>query len=103
MYGMTEEQFWHSNPTIIDIWEEAYKKRMNRLNEIVYQWLGSYGISAFSVAIDHCLNGRTAHSKYMSEPIQLFEKTEEDKRNDVERQRQAFMDWAKRQKNKKGG
>lgn len=100
---MSEEQFWHSNPKIIGIWEEAYKLRVNRQNEMVYQWFGNYGISAFSVAIDHCFNGQKAKSKYMSEPVQLFEKTEEEKKSEVERQRQAFMDWAKRQKNKKGG
>lgn len=103
MYGMTEEQFWDSNPKIIDVWEEAYRMKMNRQNELIYQWFGNYGISAFSVAIDHCFNGRKAKYKYMTEPIELFEKTEKEKKNDIERQRQAFIDWAKRQKNKKGG
>ena len=91
---MTEEQFWHSNPRIIKVWEKAFKLKQNRTNELIHAWVGNYGISALGYAIDHCLNGRKARTEYMKEPIQLFEKTKEDLEKDSEKARQAFLSWA---------
>lgn len=95
---MTEEQFWHSNPRIISVWEKAYKAARRRENAFIHSWVGNYGLSALTVAIDHCFNGSKAKSEYIKEPIELFEKTEEEKQQDVIDARQAFMAWAKLQK-----
>ena len=57
---MTEEQFWESNPRIISVWEKAYKAKMNATNEFIHSWVGTYGLSAVTVAVEHCLNGRKA-------------------------------------------
>lgn len=103
---MTEEQFWHSNPRIIKVWEKAYKLKVNTLNERIHSWVGNYGISALVYSIDHCLNGRKASTKYEPKPIQMFELTEEEKQQETIKARQAFMEWASRAEkkyNKKGG
>ena len=92
---MTEEQFWHSNPRIIKIWEEAFKLKMNNKNKFIYEWVGSYGISALRMAIDNCLNGRKAKAKYLDEPIQLFELTEKEKKAAAIKAREQFVAWAK--------
>lgn len=106
MYGMTEEQFWHSNPRIIKVWEKAYKMEQNRKNIIIHSMIGNYGISALMFAIDHCLNGRKAKTKYVEKPIQLFELTEEEKKQEAIKARQAFIAWAgmaEKKYAKKGG
>ena len=94
MYGMTEEQFWRANPAIIEVWEEAWKRQENRKNELIHAWVGEYGISALVFAIDHCLNGKKAHSKYMEKPIRLFELTESEKKAQKENATDMFIAWA---------
>jgi hypothetical protein len=107
---MTEEQFWESNPRIIQVWAKAWKGRENRNNEVIYAQVGNYVLSALYTAIDGVLNGKKAKAKYVKEPIQLFPLTEEEKKEKEEEKRQkaidAFMNWAKAQKkksNKEGG
>lgn len=103
---MTEEQFWHSNPRIISVWEEAYKCRVNETNKLIHKWVGNYGVSALAVAIDHCLNGRKAKSKYIDKPFRIFELTEEEKEIEAIKARQAFVAWAdmaEKKYAKKGG
>jgi hypothetical protein len=103
---MTEEQFWNSNPTIIKIWEDSYKTEQNILNKRIYEWVGSYGISALTVAVDRCLNGRKAKAKYLEEPIQMFELTEEEKEKAAQKARNNFLAWAQNMQkkfDKKGG
>ena len=77
---MSEEQFWRANPAIIKVWEKAWKMEQNRKNELIHTMVGNYGLSALCYAIDHCLNGRKAKTKYMKKPIQLFELTEKEKK-----------------------
>lgn len=91
---MSEEQFWRSNPAIIEVWEEAWKLQENHKNQRIHAWAGNYGISALAYAIDHCINGRKAKSEYIDEPIQLFEKTEKEKKEDQEKALAGFVAWA---------
>ena len=35
----------------------------------MWAWWGNYGISALYFAIEHCLNGKKAKTKYVNEPI----------------------------------
>lgn len=92
MLGMSEEQFWHSNPRIIKVWEQAYKDEMNAKNRMEHIY-GRYTLSAMITAVDHCLNGRKAKSEYLDEPIRLFPKTEEEKAIDAEIELQKFIAW----------
>ena len=91
---MTEEQFWHSNPAIIKVWAEAWKRKENRQNELIHTFVGNYIQSALVTSIDKVLNGKKSKSKYLEKPIQLFELTEEEKEKEQEKARQAFMMWA---------
>lgn len=38
-------------------------------DEEMWLWFGNYGLSAISVAVDHCLAGQKAKSKYIEKPI----------------------------------
>lgn len=35
----------------------------------MHMWFGTYGLSAVSVAVEHCLFGRKAKSKYIEKPV----------------------------------
>lgn len=94
MLGMTEEQFWHSNPAIIEVWEEAWKMQENRRNELIHAWVGNYGISALVYAVEHCLNGKKAKSEYIDKPVQLFEKTQKEQEADQKKALAGFVAWA---------
>lgn len=96
---MSEEQFWRSNPRIIAVWERAYQEDMSFKNSVVHSMVGTYGISALTFAIDHCLNGRKAKAKYMKEPMDLFPQ-DKNQETQVENARSAFMAWAESMKNK---
>ena len=97
---MSEEQFWNSNPRIIKVWESAWRKEQLRQNELIHSYVGNYILSAVSTAVDHCLNGQKATSKYIEKPIQLFELTEEEKKQQQLKAIEAFMMWAKRAESK---
>jgi hypothetical protein len=52
MFGMTEEQFWRSNPRIIKVWETAWEEEQKRQNELTHMYVGNYFMSAVTVAVD---------------------------------------------------
>jgi hypothetical protein len=97
---MTEEQFWRSNPRIIKVWESAWREEQIRQNELMHMYVGNYFMSAMTTAVDHCLNGAKAKTKYIEKPIQLFELTEEEKEQQKLKAREAFLMWAKRAESK---
>jgi hypothetical protein len=35
----------------------------------MWSWWGNYGISAVTCALDHCLNGKKAKTKYIKKPL----------------------------------
>ena len=95
---MTEEQFWRSNPRIIEVWRECWKAEQNRKNELMYDWVGSYVLSATMTAISQVMQpmlceGKKSHAKYMEEPIRLFPKTKEEREEEYEQMTQAFINW----------
>lgn len=94
MIGMSEEQFWNANPAIIKVWEEAWKMEENRRNSLIHAWIGNYVVSAVGYAVEHCLSGRKAKSKYIDKPIRLFELTEEEKEQEQKNALAAFVAWA---------
>lgn len=73
---------------------------MNATNEFLHTWIGTYVTSSVTVAVDHCLNGRKAKTKYVEKPVQLFELTEEEKELEAEKERKKFIEWARAAMNK---
>ena len=91
---MTEEQFWRSNPRIVAVWANAWKKEQNYSNDLIHKMVGTYVLSALTTAIDGVLNGKKAKAKYTQNPIQLFELTEEEKKKEQQKAQEAFIKWA---------
>lgn len=50
---------------------------MEEQDYLQHIWWGNYGISAMSVAVERCLAGEKAKSKYIEKQILSEEKTEE--------------------------
>lgn len=95
---MSEEQFWRSNPRIIKVWEEAWKNEQNRTNHLIHAYVGSYVMSAMSTALADILipmfsKNKHSKAKYIEEPIRLFEKTEDEKKEEYELMTQRFIAW----------
>ena len=91
---MSEEQFWRSNPRIIAVWANAWKKEQNYSNDLMHKMVGTYVLSALTTAIDGVLNGKKAKAKYTQKPIQLFELTEEEKKKEQQKAIAQFIAWA---------
>ena len=92
MYGMTEEQFWRSNPRIIKVWQEAWKMQQNRENQMMHLYFGTYGMSALSVVISQALD-KHSHVKYIDKPVRIFELTPEEKRAEEEASRKQAVSF----------
>lgn len=77
--GVTWWQFWGLNPHIIKCIANGYSEQKIEIDAMMHAWFGNYGVSAVSVAVEHCLAGRKARSTYIEKPIlsKIQEKTEE--------------------------
>lgn len=96
-FGMSEEQFWKSNPRIIKVWYEAYKTKENRQNELMHVWWGNYGLSAMAVSLSHILSPMfTKHKstlEYIDEPVRIFPKTEAEIQAEKDEMTERFIAW----------
>ena len=65
---MTWEAFWGMNPHIIKLLAKGHEEKIKEQDYLA--WISNqYTLSAVSVAVEHCLAGRKAKSKYIEEPI----------------------------------
>lgn len=68
-YGLSLHDIDWSCPSEMDVYIKAYQMEREEKDALVYAWIGSYGISALTFAIEHCLAGRKAKAKYIDKPI----------------------------------
>lgn len=80
-----------SCPTELKPFVEAEKIRLKKQDEDMWV-MGMYVQSAVSVAVEHCLAGRKAHSKYLEKPLkeEMFER-EQLSEEKLQKQRELFM------------
>lgn len=67
--GVSKQEIMESCPKELEPYDIANKRKMIRFDEMMYSWWGTYGLSAMSVAIEHCLAGKEAKSSYVENPI----------------------------------
>lgn len=66
--GVSWQEFWGMNPHIIKLLAKGHEEKIKEQDYI--NWLNNqYTLSAVSVAVEHCLAGRKARSKYIEKPI----------------------------------
>lgn len=90
---MTWEEFWKMNPHIIRVLHNGYKEKIQEQDYLQYLWWGSYGMSAVTVAVERCLHGRRAKSKYVEGPVfkDAGNHKEELPEEELQRQRKLFV------------
>lgn len=73
--GVTYERFMDSCPKELESFVKAHKNKIMEQDMLQHLWWGHYGISALTVAIDKCLNGKDARAEYTKEVIfqKIFE------------------------------
>lgn len=88
--GISIEEFKHLNPKKLEWCYKGYKLKKEEEDRNSWQRWGDYGISALIFAIEHCLNGRKAQSKYIDKPI--MERADiADNEKEIQKQRKAFL------------
>lgn len=95
-YGLSVEDIDWSCPSDMEPYLKAHEEKLKEKDFLA--WLfNQYTLSAVSVAVEHCLAGKKARSKYIEKPImqEITEKqienkplTEEEKKKQTE---QLFM------------
>lgn len=58
-----------SCPKELEPYDKSHKQKLIEQDYLQCLWWGNYGISAMSVAIEHCLLGKDAKSSYIEKPI----------------------------------
>lgn len=92
-YGLSVDDIDWSSPADMEPYLKAHKEGLKEKDYLA--WLqGQYTLSAVSVAVEHCIAGRKAKSKYIEKPLmqEIEEKqqenkplTEEEKKRQTER------------------
>ena len=94
MYGITWEQFWGMNPRIIKLISKGHENKIKKRDEEAWR-MGIYNQSAVSVAVEHCLAGRKAQSKYIEKPFlmqaEINQKAEAEQLTEAEKQKQVEL------------
>ena len=62
------------------------------MDRVIWNSCGNYVLSALSVALDHCMNGKKAKSKYIEKPVFEMANTENNlTESELQRQRELFV------------
>ena len=89
LYGMTAEQFWNGDPYLAVAYRKLHKLKIQQRNEEL--WLnGLYTLDALSVALNNSFSKRKA--KYIEQPFQIFPKTEDEKKREIEETRKKLVE-----------
>lgn len=68
-YGFTVHDIDWSCPSDLEPYAKAHKREVIVQDTLMHAWWGAYGLSAVSVAVEHCLAGKKAVSEYTKNPI----------------------------------
>lgn len=71
--GISWNEFWSMNPRIYKLHVKAFnektKREIKQQDELIWSMVGNYVLSAVTVAVERCLAGSKAKSKYIENPI----------------------------------
>lgn len=68
-YGFSVCDIDNSCPADLEPYAKAHDMERKESDQLAWMYCGNYIISAISVAIDHCLNGKKAKSEYIKESL----------------------------------
>lgn len=86
---MTPDEYWHGSPELTQAYRAAYRVRKEERNWEL--WLqGLYFKHALDVALSHAMD-RHSKAEYMSEPIKIFPPTEEEIKEQQEKEAELLV------------
>ena len=89
-YGMTYDQFWEGDPWMVRAYAQAYLLQRRVSNEEM--WLqGVYFASALQSVIGTAFGKQRI--KYFEKPLEIYEKTQAEKDQEVRNERQKLINW----------
>lgn len=91
-YGFTPDMIDWSSPADMKPYLKAHNEELKEKDYLA--WIqGQYTLSAVSVAVEHCLAGRKAKSKYIKKPLlqELEEQNGPMTEEEIQRQRELFV------------
>lgn len=89
VYGMTYDEFWYAEPWRAVSYRKAHRLRMEQTNQQL--WIaGLYNYNAVSVALNNAFSKQKL--KYIKEPIQLFQPTEDEQKAKAEETRRKLVE-----------
>ena len=95
LYGMTYEQFWFGDPWMTRAYAQSYLLKRRVQNEEM--WLnGIYTVHAFQTALGNAFSKKK--HEYLKQPLDIFEKTEAEKQQEIRKERQKLVDFLNRLK-----
>ena len=89
--GISLEEFKHMTPMELEYCLKGYELRRRLRDRDMWEYFGTYGLSAVMTAVEHCLAGRKAVTRYIDKPnlqegrIQDRQLSEEEKMREVDR------------------
>ena len=87
-YGMTWEQFWFGDPWMARAYAQSYLLKRKIRNEEM--WInGIYIANAFQTVLGNAFGKRQL--KYMEKPLDIYGKTEAEKKREVRNERQKLI------------
>lgn len=95
LYGMTYEEYWYGDPWMVRAFAQTYLLKRRVRNEEL--WLeGIYMANAFQTVIGNAFGKHKL--KYLEKPLDIFEKTEAEKKQEIRNERQKLINWLSRLK-----
>lgn len=86
-YGMTYQEYWYGHPEITKFYRDAHILMNKSRNQEL--WLqGIYFTRAIQVALDS-----KGKAKYYEKPLEIYPKTEAEKKAEVEEQRRKIIEY----------
>lgn len=89
-YGFAVDDIDWSCPADLEPYAKAYNMEQKHNDNMAWLQCGNYLLSAFSVALEHCLAGNKAKSEYIKEP--LFSRIDEMELSQDERDERALKE-----------
>ena len=88
-FGMSYEEFWHGSPILCEFYRKKHLLEIEQRNQEM--WLhGLYIFDAVAVAVSNCFSKHK--QKYLSEPIRIIPKTEDELQAEKEETRRKMVD-----------
>ena len=88
-FGMSYEEFWHGSPILCEFYRKKHLLEIEQRNQEM--WLqGLYIFDAVAVAVSNCFSKHK--QKYLSEPIRIIPKTEDELQAEKEETRRKMVE-----------